>query len=250
MTRRMRLWSALGLAATLGLAGAACGGDDATPSASSTSPTASTVASPTATIDGSALLSEALTATRSAGGVGVTATVRIQLADGSTRAVEYLGLIDVTTGDAEGTLNIDGVESVRRIVEGMGYTQASDGSWSEEPVRRGGFVGGDVLTLWESVAALENPVSWGLDRADALTGYMPADQALRHSGVPDDLYTTLVEDVAGSPAAAVDVLMDANSLITGIEQRLKISSESLGDVIITTTVFLRDYGQVVLPTRP
>lgn len=234
----------------LGLVASGCGSSDE-PAAVGTSGSASVAApSPTVTVDGSALLAEALTATRAAGGVGVTATVRVDLADGTSQTVEFLGVIDVTTGDAEGTLNVNGTEQERRIVEGMEYTRTSDGSWLEEPVRRGGLVGGDVLTFWESVAALESPVSWGMDRADALTGYMPADQALRHSGVSGDLYGTLLEDVASSPAAAVDILMDANRLVTGVEQRLKVSSETLGEVVITTTVFLRDYGQVVTPQRP
>ena len=234
----------------LSLVASGCGSSDE-PAAVQTSASASAAEpSPTVTVDGSALLAEALTATRAAGGVGVTATVRVDLPDGTSQTVEFLGVMDVTTGDAEGTLNVNGLEQERRIVEGMGYTRASDGSWLEEPVRRGGLVGGDVLTFWESVAALESPVSWGMDRADALTGYMPADQALRHSGVSDDVYATLVEDVTSSPAAAVDILMDASRLITGVEQRLKVSSETLGDVVITTTVFLRDYGQVVTPQRP
>jgi hypothetical protein len=234
------------VAAILAITG--CTRDGAAPSPTTT---ATPTATDTAVQDAGATYLVALENTRNAGGVAVD--IRVQsTADGQTRADHrFTGLLDLSSGDADGTVNRAGRPEFRRLsIAGTLIDQIpGTNSWLRSTVNGQGLIGTDTSAVFDVLAGLQNVNVETVNGTSRFTGTLSPRDALRISGLPQEDVAALTASIDRA-AVTVTVDVDANGFITSWTQRITVDSESLGSVEVVTTAILSEYGQVVIVETP
>jgi hypothetical protein len=205
----------------------------------------------TAVQDPNAMYLVALANTRNAGGVAVD--IRVQsTADGQTRADHrFTGLLDLSSGDADGTVNRAGRPEFRRLsIAGTLIDQIpGTNSWLRSTVNGQGLIGTDTSAVFDVLTELQNVSAESLGGGNRFTGTLSPRNALRISGLPQEDVAVLTASIdAATVVVTIDV--DADGFITSWTQRITVDSETLGLVEVVTTAILSEYGQVVIVETP
>jgi hypothetical protein len=241
--------SRLIVAVTAGvLALTGCSRDEASPTAT---PTSTLTSTDSAIQDPRAAYLVALENTRSAGGVAIDVRVEYT-ADSQVRSDHrFVGMLDLSSGDADGTVNRLGRPEFRRLsIAGSLIDQIpGTSSWLRSNVNGQGLIGTDTSAVFDALAGLQNVNAESISGGNRFSGTLPARDALRISGLPQEDVAALTASIDGA-TVAVTVDVDANGFITAWTQRITVDSETLGSVEVVTTAILSEYGQVVIVETP
>jgi hypothetical protein len=226
---------------------------DPEPSPTPTSEATTTPApSPTTTDDAQAQWTAAIERTRTAGGVSADVEVEYRADDRVRSQHRILGLLDLTTGDADVTLTRTGRPDFRRLsLDGSLIDQVpGSGTWIRSRVDGQGLVGTDVRDVFNALSRLQavQRIPSDADRT-RISGTLPLADALRISGLSQEDISTLSR-LGDSARIEVTADIDQAGFIIAWEQRITGETETLGSISVTTVARFSDYGQVVVVELP